>query len=298
MKLIIRLILGSFMLHFIVSCNAPNNKSDGKSLIDKNDGIMEMIEYVTSRNDTIMIPRNVADYNRFLADSVSIYNCDRYLFAMLESKPKESFEYAFDNRFDDDLYSTIYLDTNMSSDSLVRIYSLNISRWGHHIFIQYKNKNNIHMDYLDAWLDEKELLRSLIDMTHLSEEERYAVDGYNGGIRYLYTIVDNQGQSLYLANVYQSAMPRESAEEIIAFRIKDGRPQKVPLFNTGKKRVCDIDAYLEFYHSDEWHNADSIFVYNDKTRDLYIPLIEEYEFQDKYLIYHFDGTEFKYSGIR
>ena len=74
----IYLSLALLSIFSFVSCMSNN----------KNDEVceMEMMEYVTSKNDTIMIPRNVADYNRFLADSFEYRdNIVTELCAMLES---------------------------------------------------------------------------------------------------------------------------------------------------------------------------------------------------------------------
>lgn len=270
MKLIIRLILGTFMLYFIVSCNAPNNNSDGKSLIDENDGIMEMIEYVTSKNDTIMIPRNIEDYNRFIADSLDDYNTADYLFAMLESKPEECFVYSFD----DEKYD-VSLKTIMAPDSTMRFYCINRPyRRGYNILLQYKNYKGINLDV-------------------------YEEGQYSGGIYNIYYVTDVKGNIFYLVDSYGKVAALEEIRNVIALTFKDGRPQIAPLFNTGKERLFSIDTYLEYSHTDRNTKIDSINVYNEQTRNLYIPLLDKYgDFHDKFIIYHFDGTEFIYSGIR
>lgn len=250
-----------FILLIYLSCTSNEKMKDDN---------IEMIEYVTSKNDTIMIPRNIEDYNRFIDDSLDDYNTADYLFAMLESKPEEGFIYTFD----DEKYD-VSLKTIMAPDSTMKFYCINRPyRRGYNILIQYKNHTGIHLDTFDEGL-------------------------YSGGVYNIYYVRDIKGNIFYLVDSYGKVASLEESRKVIALTFKEGKPQKTPLFNTGKKRLFSIDTYLEYYHTDRNTKIDSINVYNEQTRNLYIPLLDKYgDFHDKFIIYHFDGTEFKYSGIR
>lgn len=297
MKLIIRLILGSFLFPFYMSCNAPSQNSDDKTVTDENDSTMEMMEYVTSKKDTIMIPRNVADYNRFLADSLEYRdNIVTELCAMLESKPEESFVYSFGNS------DRVIVNTKMSSDSIMRFYVLNNAIYKlNDIIVQYKNSKGIHTDlFMSIALDNDECV-GINDVlySYINDIGEGYGTGCSARIDNIHTIHDDNGCTYYLVIFIWGYGSWDRTYDAELLRMNDGRPKMVPLFNTGKKHIGGINTYMAFNDNEPWREEDSIYVYNEKTKDLYIPLLSYSQTKGKkYIIYHFDGTEFKYSGIR
>lgn len=286
MKSLRTLFINLAILGLLVSCGGNNAR--------KADGI-KMIEYISSLNDTVSIPRNCKDFNRFIADSLDFFNVVRHLYAMLEYRPEESFAYSFE--FSD---SRARLSTFVTSDSTMKFYSFDLLPYRNDVtLVQYKNKNGIHVEFFDPSIeDEKEVLLSYMPGTQLSEEDEESYDNGRGLVTEVNTVMDDRGHPFYIVHFVSSFIPREVFHNIVALTFVNGRPQKVPLFNTGRKRIMNIETYVVYYRDNTWVNGDLIYSYNEDTKDLYIPLIKDTDFQDKYLIYHFDGVEFKYTGIR
>lgn len=258
---------------------------------------IEMITFSSSAVDSIRIPKNTEDFNKFIKDSLYYLTITDAVYAMLEYKPEESFSYPFEF-----LEDRAALKTSMTSDSLIRFYSFSIDYVdSSSTIIQYKDaKGEINSGYFAPEMkDEPEVLLGRLPVPHLTEEEEEDYLSPGGGIvADINTIVDGRGNTFYLVHYIVAPTSRESYHYMVALKMINGAPQKVPLFNTGRKRVYVIETYLETYHSDFWKNPDSMFVYNPNTRNLYIPHIQDDEFKDEYLIYQFDGVEFRYMGIR
>lgn len=285
MKLINRLlILSGVIITLLTSCNNRTPK-------------IEMIAFSSSAVDSIRIPKNTEDFNQFIKDSLYYQTITDGVYSMLEYKPEESFTYPFEYYED-----RAALKTFLTPDSLMRFYSFSINYTNSSsTIIQYKgSKGEINLGYFAPEMEgEPEVLLKRLPVHHLTgeEEEDYLSPG-GGIVADINTIVDNRGNTFYLIHYIIAPTSRESYNYVVALNLKNGVPQKVPLFNTRAKRVDMINTYLESYHSDLWKNPDSMFVYNSNTRNLYIPHIQDNEFKDEYLIYHFDGVEFKYMGIR
>lgn len=258
--------------------------------------MLEMITYSSPVVDSIQIPKYAKDFNTFIKDSLYHQTITNGIYAMLEYKPEESFKYPFEY-FED----RAELKTLMSSDSLMRFYSFSINYLNSSsTLVQYKDSNGkINLGYFAPEMeDEPEVLLSLLPIPHLTEEEEEDYISPGGGtVADINTIVDDRGNNFYLVHYIIAPTSGESFNYIVALNLVNGSPQKVPLFNTGKKRVDVIETYLEYYHSDSWKNSDSMFVYNSEARELYIPHIQDDEFKDEYLVYKFDGVEFRYNGI-
>lgn len=268
----------------LTSCNNQRDK-------------IEMITFSSSAVDSIRIPKNTKDFNKFIKDSLYYQTITDGVYSMLEYKPEESFIYPFE--YYEDRAS---LKTFMTPDSLIRFYSFSINYYNSSsTIIQYKNsKGEINLGYFAPEMeDEPEVLLGRLPLPHLTEEEEEDYSSPGGGtVVDINTIVDDRGNTFYLIHYIIAPTSRESYNYMVALNMINGAPQKVPLFNTGRKRIDVIDTYLESYHSDLWKNPDSMFVYNHDTRELYIPHIQNDEFKDEYLIYQFDGVEFRYIGIR
>lgn len=272
------------IITLLTSCNNQTDK-------------IEMITFSFSAVDSIRIPKNTEDFNKFIKDSLNYQTIKDGVYSMLEYKPEESFTYPFEYYED-----RAALKTFMTPDSLMRFYSFSINYSNSSsTIIQYKDsKGEINLGYFAPEMeDEPEVLLGRIPVPHLTKEEENNYLSPGGGIvSDINTIVDDRGNTFYLIHYIIAPTSRESYNYMVALNMKNGAPQKVPLFNTGRKRVDVIDTYLESYHSDLWQNPDSMFVYNPNTRNLYIPHIQDDEFKDEYLIYQFDGVEFRYKGIR
>ena len=258
---------------------------------------MEIITYSSQVVDSIRIPKYTRDFNQFIKDSLFHEGIVGRVYAMLNYKPEETFTYPFEY-----LENRAALKTYTTPDSMLRFYSFAIDYYnGSSTLIQYKDsKGRILTDYfMPDCADESEVLWRRLPPPHLTEEEEeyYAPQGA-GIVGDVYTIVDDRGNKFYLVDFLTPTTARECFHNIVALNFVDGTPQKVPLFNTGKKRVDLINVYLPLWHSDYWTNPDSMFVYNPSTRNLYIPHMQDDEFQNNYLVYQFDGVEFKYTGIR
>lgn len=269
---------------WLTSCNNRTDK-------------IEMITFSSSAGDSTRIPKNTEDFNKYIKDSLYYQTITDGVYSMLEYKPEESFTYPFEYHEDRAL-----LKTFMTPDSLMRFYSFSINYYNSSsTIIQYKDsKGEINLGYFAPEMeDEPEVLLGRLPLPHLTEEEEEDYSSPGGGtVVDINTIIDNRGNTFYLVHYIIAPTSRESYNYIVALNMIDGDPQKVPLFNTGKKRVDIIETYLEHYNSEKWENSDSMFVYNPDTRNLYIPHIQDDEFKDEYLIYHFDGVEFRYMGIR
>lgn len=263
---------------------------------NKREDKIEMITYSSPIIDSIRIPKNTKDFNRFIKDSLYHQSITNGVYAMLEYKPEESFTYPFEY-FED----RAQLKTITTPDSLMRFYSFSISYINSSsTLIQYKDSNGkIHLGYFAPEMkDESEVLLGRLPIPHLTEEEEEDYISPGGGtVADINTIVDDRGNNFYLVHYIIALTSREAFHYMVALNLINGVPQKVSIFNTGKKRVDVIDTYLEYYHSDSWKNPDSMFVYNTDTKKLYIPHIQDDEFKEEYLIYEFDGVEFKYKGI-
>ncbi len=277
-------ILLRIIITLLTSCNNRTDK-------------IEMITFSSSAADSIRIPKNSEDFNKFIKDSLYHQTITNSIFSMLEYKPEESFTYPFEyseNRAE--------LRTFMTPDSLMRFYSFSINYYNSSsTIIQYKNsKGEINLGYFAPEMeDEPEVLLGRLPLPHLTEEKEEDYSSPGGGtVADINTIVDDRGNTFYLIHYIIAPTSQESFNYIVALNLNNGDPQKVPLFNTGKKRIDIIETYLEHYHSEKWENSDSMFVYNPDTRNLYIPHIQDDEFKDEYLIYQFDGVEFRYMGIR
>lgn len=272
------------IITLLTSCNNQTDK-------------IEMITVSSSGVDSIRIPKNTEDFNKFIKDSLYYQTITDRVYSMLEYMPEESFTYPFEYYED-----RAALKTFMTPDSLMRFYSFSINYSNSSsTIIQYKDsKGEINLGYFAPEMeDEPEVLLGRIPVPHLTKEEENNYLSPGGGIvSDINTIVDDRGNTFYLIHYIIAPTSRESYNYMVALNMKNGAPQKVPLFNTGRKRVDVIDTYLESYHSDLWQNPDSMFVYNPNTRNLYIPHIQDDEFKDEYLIYQFDGVEFRYKGIR
>lgn len=268
----------------LTSCNNQDSK-------------IEMITYSSTIADSIRIPKYTKDFNKFIKANLYHQTVANGVYAMLEYKPEESFTYPFEYYED-----RAALKTFMTPDSMMRFYSFSINYLNSSsTIIQYKDlKGEINLGYLAPEMeDEPEVLLDRLPLPHLTEEEEEDYSSPGGGIvADINTIVDDRGNTFYLVHYIIALTSRESFNYMVALNLINGVPQKVPLFNTGKKRVDMIETYFEYYHSDMWENSDSLFVYNPDTRNLYIPHIQEDEFKDEYLIYQFDGVEFRYIGIR
>ncbi len=258
---------------------------------------IEMITFSSSAVDSIRIPKNTEDFNTFIKDSLYHQTITNSIYSMMEYKPEESFTYPFEYSED-----RAELKTFMTPDSLMRFYSFSINYYNSSsTIIQYKNsKGEIKLGYFAPEMEEEpDVLLGRLPLAHLTDDEEDDYLSPGGGIvADINTIVDDRGNTFYLVHYIIAPTSRESFNYMVALNLINGVPQKVPLFNTGKKRVDMIETYFEYYHSDMWENSDSLFVYNPDTRNLYIPHIQDNEFKDEYLIYQFDGVEFKYIGIR
>lgn len=258
---------------------------------------METITYSTLNSNSIRIPKYTKDFNLFIKDSLCHVGVVDGVYAMLNYKPEESFTYPFEY-----FENRASLSTYTTPDSMLRFYSFAIDYYNSSsTLIQYKDsKGRILTDYfMPNYEDESEVLWRRIPASHLTEvEEEYYTPNNAGIVDDVYTIVDDRGNKFYLVDFMTPTTAREVFHDMIALNFVDGTPQKVPLFNAGKKRVDLIEVYLPLWHSDDWTNPDSMFVYNPETRNLYIPHMKNEEFQNDYLIYQFDGVEFRYTGIR
>lgn len=264
---------------------------------DNNSGKMETITYSTQNTSPRSIPKYTKVFKQFIEDSLDHENIVAGVYAMLDYKPKQSFTYPFE--YSENRAS---LRTFTTPDSILRFYSFAIYYYNSSsTLIQYKDSNGrIHTDYfMPSYEEESEVLWRRLPPPHLTEvEEEYYTPQNAGIVGDVYTIVDDRGNKFYLVDFMTPTTAQEVFHDMVALNIVDDTPQKVPLFNTGKKRVDLIDVYLPLWHSDDWMNPDSMFVYNPATRNLYIPHMQDDEFQNEYLIYQFDGVEFKYTGIR
>lgn len=260
-------------------------------------GRIETFTYSTPPIDSITIPKYTEDFNDFISQCFIPQTIDDVIFAMLQYKPEESFTYPFE--YDDD---SNWLETITTSDSMIRFYNFHIYGSPSSTLIQYKGKNGcIVSDYfmLDRE-NEPDASCQGHSGDHLTEEEEnyYNTPLSDGFVADVNTIVDDRGNTFYLVHFISSLYPQESFHYIVALNLVDGKPRQVPLFNTGRKRVGLIENYIVYYHSDTWKKADSMFVFNPETKKLYIPQIRDDKFQDKYLVYQFNGVEFKYMGVR
>lgn len=277
------LLLGVIMF-LLTSCNNQTDK-------------IEMIIFSSSAVDSIRIPKNTEDFNKFIKDSLYYQTITNGVYSMLEYKPEESFTYPFEY-----FENRAALKTFMTPDSLIRFYSFSINYINSSsTIIQYKgSKGEINVGYFAPEMEgEPEVLWGRLTVPNLTKEDEddYLSPG-RGIVADINTIVDDWGNTFYLVHYIITPTSRESYNYMVALNMNNGTLQKVPLFNTGRKRVDVIDTYLESYHSDLWQNPDSMFVYNHNTRELYIPHIQNEEFKNEYLIYQFDGIEFRYLGIR
>ncbi len=282
----ILLSLGIYAV-LLTSCSNRSDKTDK----------IEIITYSSPTTDSIRIPKYSKDFNKFIKDSLYHQTVTNSVYAMLDYKPEESFTYPFEYA-----ENRASLNTYMTSDSTMRFYSFSIDYYDcSSTLIQYKDLNGqIKLDHFAPDMgNEPEVLLSRLPMPHSDEkdEEDYYSKGV-GIVTDINTIVDDRGNNIYLVHYVNSSASREAFHYIVALNYINSAPQKVPIFNTGKKHVDMIEVYLEYYHSDSWKNPDLMFVYNPDTRKLYIPHIHDYEFKNEYIIYQFDGVEFKYIGIR
>lgn len=263
---------------------------------DNDSGKMETITYSTPNTGFRSIPKYTKDFNQFIKDSLGHESVVEGVYAMLNYKPEESFTYPFEY-----LENSASLRTYTTPDSILRFYSFSIDYYNASTLIQYKDsKGKIHTDYfMPDYENESEVLWQRLPPPHLTEmEEEYYTPQNAGIVGDVHSIVDDRGNKFYLVDFMIPTTAREVIHNMIALNFVDGTPQKVPLFNTGKKRVDLINVYLPLWYSDEWTNPDLMFVYNPETRNLYIPHMNNDEFQNNYLIYQFDGVEFRYTGIR
>ena len=274
----------SFLSFLFTSCNTGSGK-------------IETITYSTQLTDSIRIPKYTRDFNQFIKDSLFHQSVVYSVYAMLNYQPEESFTYPFEY-----FENRASLRTYTSPDSMLRFYSFSIDYYNSSsTLIQYKDsKGRILTDYfMPVYEGESEVLWQRLPPPNLTEEEEEYYSSRNAGIvNDVHTIVDDRGNKFYLVDFMTPTTTQEVFHDMVALNIVDDTPQKVPLFNTGKKRVDLIDVYLPLWHYDDWMNQDSMFVYNPATRNLYIPHMQDDEFQNEYLIYQFDGVEFKYTGIR
>ena len=251
-------------------------------------------------DETMGLPKNVSDFNNYIADSLDFNNVVDKVYDMLNYKPEESFNYPFEY-----FENRAALKIIATSDSIMRLYSFSLPYFDDHkTLIQYKTSTGLHTDFFTPdWDDGNMVILSTMSPPHFSEdnyeeEEQRLHELVGVYVRDVYTIPNTYGQTIYLIHYIESEQSREATHHIIGITMIDNLPTKIPMFNTGTKRVYDIDTYITYYHSDNWVNGDKIYQYDEKNKTLYIPLIEDDEFQDKYLIYKFDGLEFKYSGIK
>lgn len=224
-------------------------------------------------DDAVGLPKNVSDFNRYISDSLDYNNVVDKVYEMLNYKPEESFRYPFEYA-----ENRASLKTITTPDSLMRFYSFSLPYFDDDItLIQYRNFSGLHSDFLRPDDDVKDFGVFVSDV---------------------YTLRNDFEQTVYLIHCIGSDVPNEANHRIIGVTMTDEGLTEIPIFNTGTKRLYEIASFIVYYHSDKWANGDKIYRYDEKDQTLYIPLIEDDEFQDKFLIYKFNGLEFKYSGIR
>lgn len=293
-KTIRQIALLSIFLTLCASCKKSSSKVDaGYDMVEVNYSLVSLVDFYP---DPIInpryIPANVENYNQFLKDSVDIYNALDYLYPMLRYKPEETFDYSFDCT---DL--KIHLTIDKTPDNKLKFYKYQ-ERLVPTTLIQYKDSvGKVHVDIFNPqYKTGQEVLASYQRRNARREKD---CPGISSGIT---TSVDEietaDGNTIYLTvQNNPTGVAREKDVYVTTMGYVDGRPQKINIFENEDSIFSSINVYLETYHSDQWKTHDRLFKYEPNDQKLYIPLIEDDEFNDKYIVYQFNGRNFVKQGF-
>jgi len=198
-----------------------------------------------------------------------------------------SIDYPFSDNFED-----IYT----SSDGKLRFYVgyYDQGGMGHGssyplIMVQYKHGYDVILikDFEDYWTDDFEINF-----------------GYQNGIK-IHTIQLNN-KIFYLVDfALVDGIPMRDLSNgnyLRLYTIENGELKPQKLFNTTKKLLDEISFMfngVEMYNDDETSDFDwNLIKYDEKSKTIFIPLIEGATLTDKYLQYKWDGEYFTYIGIK
>lgn len=254
-----------FFILICISCRHSQNKLDE----------YRVIPFIAENGDTVTIPESTDNFNRFIKDSLDLHTIPDALYAMLQYHPLETFKYPFE--YSENRAELKIIET---PDHMIRAYSLFLPYQNSTTFIQYKVNDTI----------------KLIKYPSLHNPP---VPENNGAIINITQLIGSDDKKRYLIDyISDTGMPREIPHTLTLCRINDGILKSYPGFHSCRDTLTDIHIYLETYHSDEWINADRMFSYDNPSKKLYIPLLnEDNVFDGRYLIYKFDGKIFNYAGV-
>lgn len=287
-------LLLSLILSF-VSCKMTNVKDNtvGYNMKEVNYSLVSLVDFFPDPIiDPRYIPADVENYNQFLKDSVDIYNALDYLYPMLRYKPEETFDYNFDCT---DL--KIHLTIDKTPDNKLKFYKYQ-ERLVPTTLIQYKDSvGKVHVDIFNPqYKTGHEVLASYQRRNARREEDCPGIS--SGTTISVDEIKTSDGVTIYLIVQYApTGVAREKDVYVTTMGYVDGRPQKITIFENEDSIFSSINVYLETYHSDQWKTHDKLFKYEPNDQKLYIPLIEDDEFNDKYIVYQFNGRRFVKQGF-
>lgn len=293
-KAIRQIALLSIFLTLCASCKKSSSKVDaGYDMVEVNYPLVSLVDYFPDPIiDPRYIPAKVENYNQFLKDSVDIYNALDYLYPMLRYKSEETFDYPFDCA---DL--KIHLTIEKTPDNKLKFYKYQ-ERLVPTTLIQYKDSvGKVQVDIFNPqYKTGQEVLASY--QRHNARREEDCPGISSGSTISVDEITTSDGVTIYLTVQYApTGVAREKDVYVTTMGYVDGRPQKINIFENEDSIFSSINVYLETYHSDQWKTHDKLFKYEPNDQKLYIPLIEDDEFNDKYIVYQFNGRRFVKQGF-
>lgn len=283
---------------------------------------LDRLFYISKKNDTVHYcfenryyetKKGSFDYvdkfEEILESDVSAY--EKILIEDLQNATTRYSEYYYYNEYDD-ILTNRFKNWILNNPATIN-YPFNHLTDGGYVRIIMSDDGNLRFYY---WIREgvggslgaitDELVQYKDDGKVFSYEIRdnnSEIEGsYHGNLCYnaIYTVVINQ-KTYYLVESYSTLRYCFFSSDITAYSIENGKLKAKEIFKTKKGKTATFDVYLEYEGFNTTYvyafEGNRIFHYDSLKKIVHVPLIENNEFQEQYLLYQLKDRYFEYIGM-
>lgn len=230
-------------------------------------------ENIQDKNDLATLENNlIKAYNKMQEDPELSSNFASTFYQIIQSNPK-SLEYPFKKLQKE---TGIYIAT--SSDKKLRIYSWDNNQGGSMRFF----------DQIVQFNDNEKINSTL----KIAEEDSQSF------VSKIFSVTTNKKETLYLTINNAIYSNKDASQSIFAYKITKNKLNLTETFKTKKQSLSSIHCEFDFFSVVDRPER-PVELITLKNNVLNIPLINEKGIvTHKNLVYKWNGTNFKYDGIK